>query len=126
LLARALDALEEHAGLLAEVDRDRDRCLTDLAQLSDGTRQTATTLGRAEQQSQLNHALLGELRVDLSELLGTDPETSRVLSEATTQLKNTADALRELSKRSPLGEHALRELLRPLLALIPAGEDEAR
>ncbi len=122
LLARALDALEEHSVLLAEVDRDRERCLGDLAQLSDGTRNAAAALSRAEQQSQLNKALLSELKVDLSELWGGDPETARVLSEASVQLKTTADALRELSQRSPLGESAVRELLRPLLALLPAGK----
>lgn len=126
LLARALDAIEEHAVLLAEVDRDRDRCLADLAQLTDGTRQTAAALARAEQQSQLNNALLGELKVDLSELWGTDPETARVLGEATAQLKTTADALRQLGRRSPLRASAVRELLRPLLALIPPEEDDVR
>lgn len=126
LLARAMDAIEEHAVLLADVDRDRDRCLADLAQLSDGTRHTAAALSRAEQQSQLNNALLGELKVDLSELWGTDPETARVLGEATAQLKTTVDALRALSQRSPLRAAALRELLRPLLALIPPEGDDVR
>jgi methyl-accepting chemotaxis protein len=124
LLARAMDALEEHAALLAEVDRDRDRCLADLVQLGDGTRQTASALARAEQQSQLNNALLGELKVDLGELCGTDPETARVLGAATAQLKTAADALRELSQRAALPPSAVRELLRPLLALLPPEEDE--
>jgi len=122
LLARAMDALEDHAALLAEVDRDRDRCFADLTQLSDGTRQTASALARAEQQSQLNNALLGELKIDLSELWGTDPETARVLGQATVQLKTTADALRRLS----LQPSALRELLGPLLALVPPEEDDVR
>lgn len=124
LLARALDALDEHSVLLAEVDRDRERCLGDLAQLSDGTRSAAGALSRAEQQSQLNNALLSELKVDLSELWGADPETARVLSEASVQLKTTADALRALCERSPLGESAVRELLRPLLSLLPGKSKE--
>ena len=126
LLARAIDALEEHAGLLAEVDRDRDRCLSQLAQLSDGTRQATLALSRSEEQSQLTTALLGELRSDLGELLGSDPEASRLLADAALQVKNVADSLLDLSKRSPLGATALRELLRPLLALVPAREDPPR
>ncbi|MES1177880.1 MAG: methyl-accepting chemotaxis protein [Myxococcales bacterium] len=126
LLARAMDALEEHGALLAEVDRDRDRCLADLVKLSDDTRQTASAVARAEQQSQLNNALLAELKVDLSELCGTDPETARMLGEATAQLKTATDALRELSQRAALRPSAVRELLRPLLSLIPPEEDDVR
>src|SRR6187402_229379 len=36
LLARGLDALEEHAGLLTELDRERERHLTELAVLGEG------------------------------------------------------------------------------------------
>src|SRR6478609_5374553 len=40
LLARALDALEEHSALLAEVERDRERFSAELSQLSEGATQT--------------------------------------------------------------------------------------
>ena len=127
LLSRALDALDDHAQLLAEVDRDRDRCLAELAKLGDGTRSTSGALARAEQQGQLHKALLAELKLDLSELSGTDPETARVLHQATEQLKNTAEALRSLPARAKLDASALHELLRPLLALLPPeGQAEPR
>ena len=42
LLARALDALQEHGGLLAEVERDRDRCLAELSR----TQRRCTASGR--------------------------------------------------------------------------------
>ncbi len=121
LLARALEALEEHAALLADVDRERERCLTDLNQLHHDARQTVKGVARSQEQGKLASALLGELRTDLGELLGADPDATRVLSEAAIQVERTARSLRELGERAPLGPDALRELFGPLLALIPPG-----
>ena len=126
LLARAVDALEEHATLLAEVDRDRDRYLSDLAQISDETRAISSTLGRAEQQCQLTTALVGELRTDLGEALGTDPEAARLLARSAGQVRNLTSSLTELAQHSPLGMHALRELLDPLLSLVANSRDAER
>ncbi|MEI9953798.1 MAG: methyl-accepting chemotaxis protein [Pseudomonadota bacterium] len=126
LLARAIDALEEHGTLLAEVERDRDRCLAELSQLSEGTRQTGTALARAENQSQLTCALLHELRTDFDELFGGDLEAARALAETAARVRTAADSLLELTQRAPLGVEALRELLSPLLVLLPAGEDPRR
>ena len=126
LLARAVDALDEHTGLLVEVERDRERALVDLVRITDSTRQATSALGRSEEQSQLTTALLGEIRTDLSELFGTDPEAAQVLADAAGQVKNMANSLLDLSQRSPLGVRALRELLAPLLALIPRDEEPPR
>lgn len=126
LLARALEALEEHAALLADVDRDRDRCLAELNQLHHVARQTVKSVARSQEQGKLASALLGELRTDLSGLLGADPEATRVLSEAAAQLQNTARSLLGLRARAALDPEALRELLGPLLALLPPGEGPAR
>jgi methyl-accepting chemotaxis protein len=126
LLARAVDALEEHATLLAEVDRDRDRYLSDLAQISDETREISGTLGHAEQQCQLTTALLSELRADLGEALGTDPEAARLLARSAGQVRNLTSSLTELARHSPLGMHALRELLDPLLSLVANSRDAER
>jgi len=126
LLARALDALEEHGALLAEVERDRDRCLAELSHLSESARQTGTALARAEEQSQLTNALLHELRTDFGQLFGGDPELARALAEAAVHVRTAADSLLELRQRAPLGVDALRELLSPLLALIPASQDPPR
>jgi methyl-accepting chemotaxis protein len=123
LLARALDALEEHATLLAEVDRDRDRCLTDLARVSDGAREIGSKIARAQEQSQLSTALLGELGTDLSELFGTDVEAAQMLANSAGQVKTLASSLLELSQRSPLAASALRELLAPLLSLVANPQD---
>jgi len=123
LLARALDALEEHGALLAEVERDRDRCLAELSHLSEGARQTATALARAEEQNLLTGALLHELRTDLCQLFGSDPEAAQAMTKAAAQLRTATNSLLELNQRTPLGVEALRELLSPLLALIPASQD---
>jgi methyl-accepting chemotaxis protein len=126
LLARALDALSEHSALLAEVERDRDRCLAELSQLNEGARETDSAMARAEGQSQLTCALLHELRTDLGQLFGSDPEAARAMAEAAAQVRTAADSLSALRARVPLGVDALRELLSPLLALIPASEDPPR
>lgn len=123
LLARALDALEEHGALSVEVERDRDRCLAGLSQLSEGAGQADTALTRAEEQSQLTLALLHELRTDVAELSGGDPEAARAMAAAAAHVRNAADSLLALNERAPLGADALRELLGPLLALIPTSQD---
>jgi methyl-accepting chemotaxis protein len=126
LLARALDALEEHGTLLAEGERERDRLLAELSRLGEGVGQTGATLARAEGQSQLSTALLHELRTDLGELLGSDPEAARALAEAAASVRTATDSLRALTERAQLGPDAVRELLSPLLALIPKREDPLR
>jgi len=122
LLARALDALDEHGTLLVEVERERERCLTELSQLSEGSRQTGAACARAEQQSLLTCALLDQLRADFGELFGSDPEAARAMSEAASHVQKATASLLALKQRAPLGEDSLRELLSPLLALIPASE----
>lgn len=126
LLARALDALEEHGTLLAELERERERCVAGLSQLGDGARETGAAFSRAEQQSQLTCAFIDQLRADFSELFGGDPEAARVMGEAAAHVRTAATSLRELTQRAPLGAEALRELLSPLLALIPSQEDTQR
>jgi hypothetical protein len=111
---------------LVEVERDRDRCLAELAQLNEGARETDSAMARAEGQSQLTCALLHELRTDLGQLFGSDPEAARAMAEAAAQVRTAADSLSALRARVPLGVDALRELLSPLLALIPASEDPPR
>jgi methyl-accepting chemotaxis protein len=123
VLARAVDALEEHATLLAEVDRDRDRCLADLERVSEVNREVRSELAHGQEQSQLTAALLGELRTDLGEVFGTDPEAARILANSAEQVKALANSLLELSQRSPLGVNGLRELLDPLLSLVATPRD---
>jgi methyl-accepting chemotaxis protein len=126
LLARALDALEEHGTLLAELERERERCVASLSQLGDDARQTGAAFSRAEQQSQLTCAFLDQLRTDFSELFGADPEAARAMGEAAAHVRTAAASLRELTQRAPLDADVLRELLSPLLALIPSREDPPR
>jgi len=126
LLARALDALDEHGALLSELERERERCVAGLSQLSDGTRQVGTAVSRAEQQSQLTCAFLDQLRADFSEMFGTDPALAQALGDAAAQVRSAALSLRELGQRAPLGADALRELLSPLLSLLPNTQEPPR
>jgi methyl-accepting chemotaxis protein len=123
LLARAADALEEHTSLLLEVERERERAQLDLLRINDSARLTSSAFGRSEEQSQLTCALLAELRTDLGGLLGTDTEAARVLAETAGQVQIIAASLRGLAEHSALNGPALRELLAPLLALVPRAED---
>ena len=126
LLARALDALEEHSAVLADLERDRERYVADLSQLSEGAQQTSAALARAEHQSQSSRALLHELHAEFAELFGGDPDTARAMAEAAAHVRTAANSLLALTERAPLGTEALRELLSPLLTLIPAGKDPPR
>lgn len=123
LLARAVDALEEHGALLGEVERERERSLAELARVGDGGRELRRALSQAEEQSQLCSALLGEIEQDVTSAFGTDRETARVLSESAARVKELATALGEVAQRSPATGPALGELLAPLLALVPAKAD---
>ena len=123
LLARALDSLQEHAALLSEVDRDRDRYFAEFEAAGAGAREAGQALVRAESQSQLTSALLGELGRDLGELLGTDPEATRLLAESADQVRRMAVSLSELTRRSPNAAGAVRDLLRPLLAIAATDEE---
>ncbi|HEY4103280.1 MAG TPA: methyl-accepting chemotaxis protein [Polyangiaceae bacterium] len=120
LLARGVDALEEHATLLNEVDRERERATAELGELAEGATQLAHELNRTEDQAILTHALLGELRKDLGEVFGTDAEAARLLANSEAQVRTLADSLLELSEHAPIGVDSLRELLEPLLALVEA------
>jgi methyl-accepting chemotaxis protein len=126
LLARAIDAIEEHATLLAEVDRDRERCLAELAHATEGAREVRRELESAREQGQIAVALLGELRTDLGEAFGTDPEAARLLTSSAGQVRDLASSLVQLSERAPLSVNALRELLGPLLSLVaPSGNADS-
>jgi len=126
LLARAADALDEHTALLVEVERDRERAQMDLLRVNDSTRQTNSAVARSAEQSQLTVALLSEIGTDLAELFGGDAEAARVLTETAGQVKNIANSLLELTQRAPLSVRELRELLSPLLALVPHEGDPPR
>jgi len=124
LLARAVDALEEHGTLLGEVERERERSLAELSRVSDGSRELRQALARSEEQGQLCAALLTEIEQDVTSALGSDAETARALAASAERVQELAESLGELSRRAPGSEAALAELLAPLLALLPAAGAE--
>ncbi len=121
LLTRAVGTLEEHAGLLAELERERDRLAESLATARSALAATAEALGRAQPLRRDLSRAHGELERRLAAALGTDPETARLLATA-------ADQTRQLQRTiSGLVEHgafdAARELLAPLGQIVAgAGE----
>jgi len=124
LLARAVDALEEHGTLLAEVERERERSLAELARVSDGSRELRQTVAQAQEQGQLCAALLAEIEQDLASFLGTDAETARLLAASAAAVNELAASLGEVARRSPASAPALAALLAPLFALVPTAASE--
>ncbi|HEX3773708.1 MAG TPA: methyl-accepting chemotaxis protein [Polyangiaceae bacterium] len=126
LLARGVDALEEHSTLLSEMDRERERATAELAELAESATKLASELNRGAEQALLTHALLGELRKDLGEVFGTDAEAARLMASSEAQVRTLTDLLLELSEHAPIGLDTLRELLEPLLALVEARKPAER
>lgn len=126
LLARAVDALEEHGTLLGEIERERERSLAELSRVGDGARELRRALSQAEEQSQLCSALLAEIEQDVASAFGTDRQTARVLADSATRVQELAATLGEIAQRSPETEQALAELLRPLLSLVPINDSDRK
>jgi hypothetical protein len=116
LIAGALEALEAHATLLGESERERERWFDGVV----GARETLTTvvtdLGVLTQHRQdLVNALAGVERA-LAPVLGTDLQTARLLSEVAEQSKALAATVAALvQKPGTPGDERVRQALAPLL-----------
>lgn len=116
LIAGGLEALEAHATLLGESDRERERWLDGVS----GARETLTTvvtdLGVLVQHRQdLVNALAG-VEEALAPVLGTDPQTARLLTEVAEQSKGLAASVTALLGRpGAQGDERVHQALAPLL-----------
>jgi hypothetical protein len=116
LIAGALEALEAHATLLGESERERERWFDGVV----GARETLTTvvtdLGVVTQHRQdLINALAGVERA-LAPVLGTDPQTARLLAEVAEQSRELAASVAALmGDPATPGNERVRQALAPLL-----------
>jgi ABC-type transporter Mla subunit MlaD len=119
LVLRALEALEAHATLLAETEREQERWLDGVAQARaafGALNAELTSLQRQRQEMQ--GALLG-LEQELAPALGIDPATARLLVAVSAQSAALARAIGELSARGgPETAGRLREALVPVLDVL--------
>lgn len=112
LLGRAVLTLEEHATLLAELDRERDRLTETLGTARTALAGSGEALSRAQPLRRELAKALAELERHVAAALGTDPQTARLLASAAEQARTLRQTLAGLVE-SGAGE-AARELVEPL------------
>jgi len=118
LLSRAQDALDEHLGLLGEVERERERWLEELAQsreLCGAAVQALDDLYRLE--ASVAEAI-GRLGQSLRRHVGAEPERARLVSDAAEQTRALVESLARLTALGAGDDAELRALLEPLSALL--------
>jgi hypothetical protein len=116
LVTGALEALEAHANLLGESERERERWLDGVAAARETVGALGGQLGSTSQHRQELASALGGLEGALGPVLGVDPKTARLLIDVSERSKALAQSVAELS-RGPGGpsDERLRQALAPLL-----------
>jgi len=116
LVANAVQALEAHAALLNESERERDGFLSGVA----AARETMTNVGRhlaalGRERQELVSALSG-VEGALAPVLGADPRVARLLLELGEQSKGLARSVAALAREpSAPSMDRVRQALAPLL-----------
>jgi hypothetical protein len=117
LLARALDALDEHASTLGEVDRERELWVEQLS----AARELSNVMFERTRELQVmetNSArALERLGTGVRSLLGADPERARLLLRVAEQARALEESLGTLAQGGDDPE--LRALLEPLGRRLP-------
>jgi methyl-accepting chemotaxis protein len=119
LVTRALEAVEAHAALIADAERERERWLEAVVGAH------ATGAGAVEEIAALSRLqrdatnAVAELERGLQPVLGIDPATARLLLSVTEQAEKLADVLGQLTGR---GGERLERALAPLRAALGPGE----
>lgn len=112
LLGRAVGTLEDHATLLTELERERDRVAESLGSARSALAAGGEALGRAQPLRRELGKALGELERQAAAALGTDPQTARLMASAADQARTLGLTLASLIE-SGAGD-AARELVEPL------------
>lgn len=116
LVGGAVQALEAHAALLEESERERERFLTGVA----AARETMASVGRhlaalGRERQELAGAV-GGLESSLAPVLGVDPRVARLLLELGEQSKGLARSVAALAREpSAPSMERVRQALAPLL-----------
>jgi len=113
LIAGGLEALEAHATLLGESDRERERWLDGIVMARETVAGVIADLGVLTRHRQEMVGALGNLEQAVAPLLGADPQTARRLAELSEQAKALAATAAALTKQG--GDERVRQALAPLL-----------
>jgi methyl-accepting chemotaxis protein len=130
LAGRALDALEQHQQMLAQVERDREKLLAQIEQAQQRARELADELLRSQAAQREAELALAEIGTSLASTSRTDPETARALTDAAEHARALVQSLTALSARGEPGlvaatlGPALRPLWRALRVLYRGGSGE--
>jgi len=119
LLARGIDTLDEHANLLAEVERDRERWVSELKPVLDNAHALSIELSLIQTQHRGSVGALAALGSELRRAIGGDPEALAMIAEASELARGLAKILTTIAEKRPdqLSTDALGRLLEPLLSL---------
>jgi methyl-accepting chemotaxis protein len=122
---RGLDALEELRTSTRELGVSADEILRLLEQSKEASVSLFSDVGRAGTAASSVERTLGEVRDALRRTTGTDPETMKVLGEASEHAKALVTSLSTLSGKLPksLIASVLRPTIEPLLSML-VGDDE--
>ena len=116
LIAGALEALEAHATLLGESDRERERWLDGIVGARETLAGVIADLGVLSRHRQEMVTALGNLEHAVAPVLGADPQTARRLAELAEQAKTLAATVGALTKQAgEPGDERVRRALAPLL-----------
>jgi len=120
LLARGLEALDEHVAVLVQVDREREKLREQVEHARQAASQLAEELLRAQASQRESSAALEAFGQSLQRTTGTDPEVARVVSEAAEYARGLVSAFSRLSSHSQrkLVLRSLRPSIKPLLRLL--------
>jgi ABC-type transporter Mla subunit MlaD len=122
LVTGALEALDAHAALLAESERERERWLEGVAQARGTITSLAKFVGALGQQRQELVAAVGGVERAVAPVLGADPKVARLLLQVSEQSKALAQSVAALAREPGApGDDRVREALAPLLDALDKG-----
>jgi hypothetical protein len=118
LVMHALESLEAHATLIADAEGERERWLEVVVSAhaaGAGAAEEVAALGRHHSAAK---SALQALERGLLPVLGTDPETARLLLSVTRQAGELAETIGALADRKSTGLERLERALAPLRAAL--------
>ncbi len=125
-VSRGGDSARELTGALAEVASDVTKLQSYIDQVRQGAQDGSQDAARVTAASSDAERLLGELGARLQEATGSDPETARLVAQASDHARGLVAALGALGGSAPprLVESVLRPVLAPLARLLGDSQRE--
>jgi hypothetical protein len=116
LVSGALEALEAHAALLGESERERERWLEGVAQARGSITSLTKYVAALSQHRQELAATVATVEASIAPVLGADPKVVRLLLEVNEQSKALAQSVAALAREPGApSEERVRQALAPLL-----------